>query len=111
MPASFFGAAPLDAEQASVAAARASTLADAVNLARDLVNISPADLYPETFAVSAEQVARDSGLDIEVLDEKALAEGATDQETLRRHARKALGKLVGERTRRRPMIVPVVVTV
>ena len=65
----------VDAEQASVAAARASTLADAVNLARDLVNISPADLYPETFAVSAEQVARDSGLDIEVLDEKALAEG------------------------------------
>ena len=43
--------------------------------------------------------------------EKALAEGATDQETLRRHARKALGRLVGERTRRRPMIVPVVVTV
>ena len=43
--------------------------------------------------------------------EKALAEGAVDQETLRRHARKALGKLVGERTRRRPMIVPVVVTV
>jgi len=43
--------------------------------------------------------------------EKALAEGASDQETLRRHARKALGRLVGERTRRRPMIVPVVVTV
>ncbi|HXQ90822.1 MAG TPA: ribonuclease J [Acidimicrobiales bacterium] len=43
--------------------------------------------------------------------EKALAEGATDQESLRRHARKALGRLVGERTRRRPMIVPVVVTV
>ncbi|MDR3650198.1 MAG: hypothetical protein P4L20_13975 [Acidimicrobiales bacterium] len=30
---------------------------------------------------------------------------------MRRHARKALGRLVGERTRRRPMIVPVVVTV
>jgi ribonuclease J len=43
--------------------------------------------------------------------EEALAEGATDQETLRRHARRALGKFVGERTRRRPMIVPVVVTV
>jgi len=43
--------------------------------------------------------------------EQALAEGATDQETLRRHARRALGKFVGERTRRRPMIVPVVVTV
>jgi len=43
--------------------------------------------------------------------EKAMAEGAIDHETLRRHARKALGRLVGERTRRRPMIVPVVVTV
>jgi len=43
--------------------------------------------------------------------EKALADGAGDQESLRRHARKALGKFVGERTRRRPMIVPVVVTV
>jgi ribonuclease J len=43
--------------------------------------------------------------------EKALAEGAVDHESLRRHARRALGQLVGERTRRRPMIVPVVVTV
>ncbi len=43
--------------------------------------------------------------------EKALADGASDHDTLRRHARKALGRLVGERTRRRPMIVPVVVTV
>ena len=43
--------------------------------------------------------------------EQALADGATDHEILRRAARKALGKLVGERTRRRPMIVPIVVTV
>jgi ribonuclease J len=43
--------------------------------------------------------------------EKALADGATDPEALHRHARRALGRLVGERTRRRPMIVPVVVTV
>ena len=32
----------------------------------------------------------------------------TDIETIRRHARKALGQFVSERTRRRPMIVPVV---
>ena len=32
----------------------------------------------------------------------------TDPETLKRHARKALGAFVHERTRRRPMIVPVV---
>ncbi len=43
--------------------------------------------------------------------ERALADGATDIETLRRQVRKELGRLVGERTRRRPMIVPVVVTV
>jgi leucyl aminopeptidase len=54
---------------------RAQTLADAVMLVRDLVNTSPADLYPETFAAEAERVAGASGLDIEVLDEKALADG------------------------------------
>ncbi|HUY62915.1 MAG TPA: ribonuclease J [Acidimicrobiales bacterium] len=43
--------------------------------------------------------------------ESAMADGAGDHETLRRHARKALGKFVGERTRRRPMIVPIVVVV
>ena len=40
--------------------------------------------------------------------EAAADEGATDFETLRRHARQSLGKFVNERTRRRPMIVPVV---
>ncbi|HEY1641065.1 MAG TPA: leucyl aminopeptidase [Streptosporangiaceae bacterium] len=59
----------------SAAAGRAQILADAITLVRDLVNTSPADLYPESFAARAEQVARDSGLDIEVLDEKALADG------------------------------------
>jgi leucyl aminopeptidase len=54
---------------------RGQVLADAITLVRDLVNTSPADLYPESFAAAAEQVARDSGLDIEVLDEKALADG------------------------------------
>ena len=57
------------------AVSRAQTLADAMTLARDLVNTSPADLYPESFAAQAEQIARASGLDVEVLDEKALADG------------------------------------
>ncbi|HEU5417837.1 MAG TPA: leucyl aminopeptidase [Streptosporangiaceae bacterium] len=65
----------LAARDCTAAARRAQILADAVSMVRDLVNTSPADLYPETFARHAEQVARDSGLDIEVLDEKALAEG------------------------------------
>ncbi len=37
--------------------------------------------------------------------------GETDIETIKRHARKALGKFVNESTRRRPMIVPVVMEV
>jgi ribonuclease J len=41
----------------------------------------------------------------------AAAEGATDFETLRRHARKALGRFIAERTRRRPAVVPVVMEV
>jgi ribonuclease J len=41
----------------------------------------------------------------------ALRDGARDSEVLCRHARKALGKFVGDRTRRRPMIVPVVLMV
>ncbi|HUA95737.1 MAG TPA: ribonuclease J, partial [Acidimicrobiales bacterium] len=42
---------------------------------------------------------------------QAMADGARDVESLTRHARRALGRLVNERTRRRPMIVPVVVAV
>ena len=41
-------------------------------------------------------------------DEKALAEGVRDVEALEREARRATGRFVSERTRRRPMIVPVV---
>jgi ribonuclease J len=42
---------------------------------------------------------------------QAMADGARDVEVLSRHARKSLGRFVGERTRRRPMIVPVVLSV
>lgn len=41
----------------------------------------------------------------------ALSGENPDHETLNRVARKALGKLVGEKTRQRPMIVPVIVTI
>ncbi|MFI0444909.1 leucyl aminopeptidase [Actinomadura sp. 6N118] len=54
---------------------RARTLADAVTLVRDLVNTPPSDLNPEVFAETAERIAGESGLDVEVLDEKALVEG------------------------------------
>ncbi|HEY1621918.1 MAG TPA: leucyl aminopeptidase, partial [Streptosporangiaceae bacterium] len=36
---------------------------------------SPAQLYPETFAAEAERIAAAGGLDVEVLDEKALEDG------------------------------------
>ena len=54
---------------------RGQVLADAVTLVRDLVNTSPADLYPASFAAEAQRAAAASGIDIEVLDEKALADG------------------------------------
>jgi ribonuclease J len=42
---------------------------------------------------------------------KSLADGARDVEVLGRAVRRSLGALVSERTRRRPMIIPVVMTV
>ncbi|MFC7566611.1 leucyl aminopeptidase [Actinomadura namibiensis] len=59
----------------AVAAARAETVAQAVALVRDLVNTPPSDLSPEDFADTAARVAADTGLDVEILDEKALVEG------------------------------------
>jgi ribonuclease J len=43
--------------------------------------------------------------------EQAMADGAHDVEVLSHHARRALGRLVTDRTRRRPMIVPIVMVV
>jgi leucyl aminopeptidase len=56
-------------------APRAQTLSDAVTLVRDLVNTGPSDMVPADLAEEAERVAAAHGLDVEVLDEKALAEG------------------------------------
>ena len=58
----------------------------------------------EDLLEEAREAVRDSLKD-------AFAHGATDFETLRRHARQAVGRFVSERTRRRPMIVPVVMEV
>jgi leucyl aminopeptidase len=62
-------------DQLGPATARAQILADAMSLVRDLVNTSPSQLYPETFATEACRVAEASGLDVSVLDENALAAG------------------------------------
>ena len=60
---------------AAEAARRAEVLADAVTLARDLVNTGPSDLVPATFADRAGQIAAEAGIGITVLDERALTEG------------------------------------
>ena len=75
--------------------------------------VSPPEIITRGWvhAPEAEELLGEASDVVRAALEKALADGATDQDTLRRHARQALGKLVGERTRRRPMIVPVVVTV
>jgi leucyl aminopeptidase len=51
---------------------RAEIEGRATNLARELVNLPPCDLYPESFAERARDTAKRTGLDIQVLDEKEL---------------------------------------
>jgi leucyl aminopeptidase len=54
-------------------AARAADIATAVATARDLVNTPPSHLFPAEFAKRAKALGEAAGLDVEVLDEKALA--------------------------------------
>ena len=42
---------------------------------------------------------------------KTADEGPVEFEALRRNARRALGKLINERTRRRPAVIPVILEV
>ncbi|TDP96124.1 leucyl aminopeptidase [Labedaea rhizosphaerae] len=50
----------------------ATLIAEAVATARDFINTPPNDLYPASFADRAAALGRAAGLDVEVLDEKAL---------------------------------------
>jgi len=54
---------------------RARIVAAAVMAARDFVNTPPNDLYPETFAARASDLAATQKLAVEVLDPRALARG------------------------------------
>ena len=56
----------------SAALPRARAEAQALWLARELVNTPPCDLYPESFADRAREVAKQSGVECTVLDEPAL---------------------------------------
>ena len=63
------------------------------------------------FAPEAEALLDEAKSVVRASLEDAAGEGALDYETLKRHARSALGRFVNERTKRRPMIVPVVMEV
>ena len=54
-------------------AARATAIATAVATARDLVNTPPSHLFPAEFAKRAKALGETAGLEVEVLDDKALA--------------------------------------
>lgn len=63
------------------------------------------------YAPEAEELLGEARQHVLEALEAAADSGAVDFETLRRRARSALGRFVQERTRRRPMIVPVVMEV
>ncbi len=54
------------------AVADATAVATAVNFARDLVNVPPNDLYPETFAQELKDRSKGSKVSVSISDEKAL---------------------------------------
>jgi leucyl aminopeptidase len=54
-------------------AERATAIATAVATARDLVNTPPSHLFPAEFAKRAKALAEANGLEVEILDDKALA--------------------------------------
>ncbi|MFG2141297.1 leucyl aminopeptidase [Streptomyces sp. NPDC048650] len=72
--AAILGAKPRDKEF-KAAAERAQALAAEINRARDLINMPPNDLDPKSFAAQAQAAAKEFGLKVEVLDEKALKKG------------------------------------
>ena len=55
--------------------ARVTAVANAVHRTRDWVNTAPNELRPPQFAESIAAAAQEAGLEVEVLDEKALREG------------------------------------
>jgi len=63
-------------EENAQAQANASIRASWQNVARDLVNLPPADLYPETLADEAKKLARFDHVEVEIWDfERCKAEG------------------------------------
>ncbi len=63
------------------------------------------------YAPEAEELIEEAKAAVRSSLAEAASEGATDFDTLRRHARRALGKFINERTRRRPAVIPVIMEV
>ncbi|MBZ6229113.1 leucyl aminopeptidase [Streptomyces olivaceus] len=72
--AALLGAKPRD-KAYKAAVERATAVAEELNRARDLVNTPPNDLNPEAFAAVAQAAAKEHGIKVQVLDEKALTKG------------------------------------
>lgn len=67
-------AAEMDADPLLLTAAmeRGQIIGEATNLARELVNRPAADVYPESFAARAQQLASEVGLECDILDQTRL---------------------------------------
>src|SRR6185437_10055986 len=63
------------AKSAKADAVRATNVATAVATARDLVNTPPSHLFPDEFAKRARALGESVGLEVELLDDKALQKG------------------------------------
>ncbi|MEU2624861.1 leucyl aminopeptidase [Streptomyces sp. NPDC007157] len=70
--ATLLGGKPRDAAH-KAALARATAVSEELNRARDLINTPPNDLTPAAFAAIAQRAAKEHGLKIQILDDKALA--------------------------------------
>ncbi|MFI5566353.1 leucyl aminopeptidase [Streptomyces sp. NPDC051740] len=72
--AALLGGKPRD-KAYKAAVERATAVAEELNRARDLINMPPNDLDPEAFAAIAQAAAKEHGIKVQVLDEKALTKG------------------------------------
>ncbi|GHJ38126.1 leucyl aminopeptidase [Streptomyces sp. TS71-3] len=72
--ATLLGGKPRDKDH-KAALERAAAVCEELNRARDLINTPPNDLDPETFATLASAAAKEHGIKVQVLDEKALVKG------------------------------------
>lgn len=59
-------------------------------------------------APEADELIEEAKAAVRASVQEALDEGATDLDTLRRHARRSLGKFINATTKRRPTVIPVV---